>query len=149
MRIQRGRTLRLVFVLLVCFIFMMPFVYLVSTALKSEAQILSMPRAFFPRPLHFANFRAVFEHYRIDRYFTNTVLVVVGSVLGNVVVSTLAGYALSRMQFRGREGLFMATLACMFMPLFLLIVPRFLIFQRVRLIGTLWPLILPSAFGSP
>ena len=130
-------------------LFFSPLVYLVSTALKSELQMLRQPRAFFPMPLHFENFVRVLTDYNIGRYFKNTVLVVVISIIGNVAVSTLAGYAFARIRFRGRETLFTITLACMFMPLFLIIIPRFLIFKTIGLIGTLWPLILPSAFGSP
>ena len=136
-------------VIVVCAVFASPFVYLFSTALKDEVQLLNQPRAFFPAPLHFRNFVTVFERFNVVRYFANTVLVVVGSVAGNVIVSTLAGYALSRMQYRGRELVFLLTLACMFMPLFLIIIPRFIVFKHLGMIGTLLPLIVPSALGSP
>jgi len=136
-------------VLAVCVVFLAPFVYLVSTALKDEVQLLRQPRAFFPAPLHFRNFATVFVQFNVIRYFWNTILVVVGSVAGNVIVSTLAGYALARMQYRGRELVFLLTLSCMFMPLFLIIIPRFIVFKSLGMIGTLLPLIVPSALGSP
>jgi multiple sugar transport system permease protein len=136
-------------VVLVCAVFFSPFVYLFSTALKNEVQLLSQPRAFFPAPLHFRNFAVVFGRFDVVRYFTNTLLVVVFSVAGNAIVSTLTGYALSRMEWRGRELVFMLTLSCMFMPLFLIIIPRFIVFKHLGMIGTLLPLIVPSAFGSP
>lgn len=134
---------------LVALIFISPFVFLVSTALKSQTQMLLQPRAFFPLPLHFENFLTVLERYPVGRYFANTLNVVLFAIIGNVIVSTLAGYALSRIKFKGREFVFVLTLSCMFMPLFLLIIPRFVIFNRLGMIGTLLPLILPSAFGSP
>ena len=134
---------------LVCFIFFSPFIYLLSTALKDQMQIITMPRALFPFPLHFENFVNVMTHYSIGKYLRNTFTVVIFSIIGNIFVSTLTGYALSRMEFKGREFLFNLTLACMFMPLFLIIIPRFLIFKNLGMIGTLMPLILPSAFGSP
>jgi multiple sugar transport system permease protein len=136
-------------VVLVCLAFVAPFVYLLSTSLKNEAQLLSQPRAFFPLPLHPVNFVTVFVKFNVVRYFANTILVVVGSVVGNVIVSTLAGYALARMKYRGRELVFMLTLSCMFMPLFLIIIPRFIVFKELGMIGTLLPLIVPSALGSP
>jgi multiple sugar transport system permease protein len=145
----RNRNTTLLVTILVCLIFLSPFAYLLSTALKSVDQLLREPRALFPLPLHPENFLTVLRQYPISTYFKNTILVVIGSILGNVMVSTLAGYALSRLNFRGREFLFTITLATMFMPLFLLVIPRFLIFQKLRVLGTLWPLILPSAFGSP
>jgi multiple sugar transport system permease protein len=136
-------------VILVSLAFASPFVYLLSTSLKDEAQLLNQPREFFPAPLHFRNFLTVFERFDVLRYFANTFVVVIGSVAGNVIVSTLAGYALARLQYRGRELVFLLTLACMFMPLFLIIIPRFIVFQRLGMIGTLLPLIVPSALGSP
>jgi multiple sugar transport system permease protein len=133
----------------VCAIFFSPFVYLISTALKDQNQIITAPRTMFPLPLHFENFRTVMQNYPMGRYFANTFTVVLFAIIGNIIVSTLTGYALARMVFKGRELLFNLTLACMFMPLFLIIIPRFLIFKSLGMIGTLLPLILPSAFGSP
>jgi multiple sugar transport system permease protein len=136
-------------VLLVCAVFFSPFIYLISTALKDANQLINYPRAFFKAPLHFENFITIFFSYDIGKYFTNTLIVVVFAIIGNLIVSSLTGYAFARLKFRGRELLFNLTLACMFMPLFLIIIPRFIIFQKTGMIGTLLPLILPSAFGSP
>ena len=136
-------------VIAVVFIFLSPFFYLISTALKDGTQVIRQPRAFFPTPLHFENFREVIQKYPIGIYFYNTFVVVIFSIIGNVIVSSLTGYALSRLEFKGRELLFNLTLSCMFIPLFLIIIPRFLIFSKIGAIGTLLPLILPSAFGSP
>ncbi|NOY07485.1 MAG: carbohydrate ABC transporter permease [Spirochaetes bacterium] len=136
-------------VILVSLLFFSPFVYLLSTALKDEVQLLMQPRVFFPLPMHFENFVKVFQQYDIVRYFSNTITVAIFSILGNLIVSTLAGYALSRIEYRGREVIFILTLSCMFIPLFLIIIPRFLIFKKLGMIGTLLPLIIPSAFGSP
>lgn len=133
----------------VCLVFFMPFVYLISTALKDATQLLQQPRVLFPRPFHFDNFVYIFNKYDVVRYFNNTIIVAFACVIGNVIVSTLAGYALSRLYFRGRELLFMLTLSCMFMPLFLIIIPRFLIFQKLGLLRSLFPLIIPGAMGSP
>lgn len=134
---------------LVALVFVSPFVFLLSTALKSQTQMVLQPRAIFPLPLHFENFLTLLATYPVGRYFANTLTVVAFAIIGNVLVSTLAGYALSRIKFKGREVIFILTLSCMFMPLFLLIIPRFVIFNQLGMIGTLLPLILPSAFGSP
>ena len=138
-----------VVVVAVCAIFFMPFVYLMSTALKNVPQLLNQPRAFFPQPLHFENFVYVIQHYDVAKYFANTFIVVFFCIAGNVTVSTMGGYALSRLQFRGREVVFILTLSCMFMPLFLIILPRFLIFKQLGMLNSLLPLIIPGALGSP
>ncbi len=149
MKVNLDKTIKYTVMILVSLVFFSPFIYLISTALKDQNQIITMPRTLFPFPLHFENFGTVLTRYSIGTYLANTLKVVFFSILGNVFVSTLTGYALSRMEFKGRELIFNLTLACMFMPLFLIIIPRFLIFKNLGMIGSLMPLILPSAFGSP
>jgi len=129
--------------------FAFPLVWLLSTALKNGAQIYSKPTAFFPLPLHWSNFADVFRQYGMLRYVKNTLIIVAASTAGNISASSMAAYALARLRFRGREAIFFATLSCMFIPGFLLIVPRFVIFKNIGLIGTLLPVILPPALGTP
>lgn len=129
--------------------FAFPLIWLLSTALKNGAQIYSKPTAFFPFPLHWINFVTVFKEYGMLRYVKNTVIIVVASTIGNITAGSMAAYALARLRFRGREVVFFATLSCMFIPGFLLIVPRFVIFKNIGLIGTLLPVILPPALGTP
>lgn len=144
---QIGLRYLLVISLAICFA--SPLVWLFSTSLKDEVQVLTQPRDFFPGPLHFENYLIVFERYALTTFLSNSFFVTLMSLFGNLLVSSLAGYALARMTFRGREVLFLMTLTCMFLPMFLIIIPRFLIFKEVNLLGTLWPLIIPAAMGSP
>jgi len=136
-------------IIVICLVFFSPFIYMFSTALKDEEQLLNQPRAFFPLPLHFDNFIKVLKSYDVANYFKNTIIVVIFATAGNLLVSTMAGYALARLRFKGREAIFVITISCMFVPLFLIVIPRFLIFNKLGMIGTLLPLIVPPAFGSP
>lgn len=145
----RSKNITLIITILVCLVFVAPFVYVFSTAFKDVQQLIHQPRTLFPFPLHPENILTVIQQFPVARYFSNTFLVVLGSITGNILVSTLAGYVLSRIIFKGREVLFRLTLACMFMPLFLLIIPRFVIFKQIGILQTLLPLIIPSALGSP
>jgi ABC-type glycerol-3-phosphate transport system permease component len=145
----RHNQVRFLLLIVVCLIFFSPLIYAISTALKDAAQVMTKPRAFFPAPLHPENFLKVFENYAIERYFVNTFIVVGMAVVGNLVTSSLAGYAFSRISWKGRDFVFTATVATMFMPLFLLLLPRFLIFREVALLGTLAPLFIPMMLGSP
>jgi transposase len=69
-----------VLVILVCSIFFAPFLYLVSTALKSSQQVIRYPRTLFVRPFHGENFLTIFSMYPVAMYFKNTILVVIGSI---------------------------------------------------------------------
>jgi len=141
--------LKYALVILICAAFVAPFFYAISTSLKSQVQMMQQPRAFFPAPLHFENYLEVFNRYAVVRYFRNTLIVVGAVLLFNLLVSSFAGYALSRIQWKGREFLFLVTVSTMFMPLFLLLLPRFLIFKELGMLGTLLPLIIAPALGSP
>jgi multiple sugar transport system permease protein len=134
---------------LVCLVFFLPFIFMLSNSLKSAGQIMLRPRDLFALPLHPENFLTIFARFNLPLYFLNTFVVVAGCIAGTVLSSTMAGYALARLNFRGREFVFMLTLSCMFMPLFLLIIPRFVIFKNAGILNTLLPLIVPSMFGSP
>ncbi len=136
-------------VIIVCAAFFAPLIYAISTSLKSQVQMLQQPRAFFPLPLHPENYVEVFNSYPVIRYFRNTLIVVGAVLVCNLLVSSFAGYALSRIQWKGREAFFMLTVSTMFMPLFLLLLPRFLIFKELGMLGTLLPLIIAPALGSP
>lgn len=144
--VQRAAT----FALLILFglAFFAPFVWQLSTSLKNPAQLLAKPRAFFPLPLHFENYLIIFRMFSVLRFLRNTAIVVAACVLLNLAVSSLAGYALARLRFRGRATVFLLTISCMFMPTFLTIIPRFILFIRLGVIETLLPLIIPS-LGSP
>src|SRR6056297_194904 len=141
--------LKYALVILICAAFVAPFFYAISTSLKSQVQMMQQPRAFFPAPLHFENYLEVFNRYAVVRYFRNTLIVVGAVLVFNLLVSSFAGYALSRIQWKGREFLFLVTVSTMFMPLFLLLLPRFLIFKELGMLGTLLPLIIAPALGSP
>lgn len=135
--------------ILVAIIFFMPFIFAISTALKNAQQVISQPRAFFPVPLHPENFIKVIDTYPVPLYFRNTIIVVALSIMGNLITSSLAGYAFSRMKWKFRDFFFNVTVATMFMPIFLLILPRFLIFRSIGLLGSLAPLFIPIMLGSP
>ncbi|MFO7731057.1 MAG: carbohydrate ABC transporter permease [Spirochaetia bacterium] len=141
--------LKYALVILICAAFVAPFFYAISTSLKSQIQMMQQPRAFFPAPLHFENYIEVFNRYAVVRYFRNTLIVVGAVLVFNLLVSSFAGYALSRIQWKGREFLFLVTVSTMFMPLFLLLLPRFLIFKELGMLETLLPLIIAPALGSP
>jgi multiple sugar transport system permease protein len=142
------RTVVLAALVLVALAFFSPFIWQLSTSLKDPTQILARPRAFFPLPLHLENYVIIFQKFPILRFLRNTAIVVASCIAVNLAVSSLAGYALARLKFHGRETVFMLTISCMFMPLFLTIIPRFILFIKLGVIETLLPLIIPS-LGSP
>jgi multiple sugar transport system permease protein len=92
--------------------------------------------------------RAVDRTITFLTYLSNTLLVAVLSVSGMVLSSALVAYGLSRVQWKGREGLFSLTLATMMVPFPVLMIPLYAVFRELDWIGTLLPLWVPAFFGG-
>lgn len=124
---------------------LLPMAWMLSTALKTEDQIrISMPVQWIPKPATLENF---VTGWKADSnwllYFRNTVYWALVSSVGLVFSSTLVGYAFARMQFPGREALMFLNIALMLLPGQVTMIPTFLIWARVDLVGTWWPVTVP------
>jgi multiple sugar transport system permease protein len=126
--------------------FLLPFVFIVTTALMTDDQ--SLTRAIWPRPFQWGNFANVFERIDLLRFTLNTTLIAGLSTVGVVVSCVPVAYALSRISWRGRQAAFILVLATLMLPFQVTVVPLYVIFVRLHWIGTLLPLIVPSFFGD-
>jgi multiple sugar transport system permease protein len=127
-------------------VFLMPFVFVLLTALMTQSQTLS--RHLWPSPFQWSNFSQVFKLQPFARYTYNTVVYSVLATIGVVLSSVPVAYAFSRMRWRGRQGVFLLLLATLMLPAQVTIVPLFVIFTQLHWIGSLKPLIVPAFFGD-
>jgi multiple sugar transport system permease protein len=129
-----------------------PFIFSVSTSLKTNAeasQVLTLRRLFIPENVTFDAYRKVFDA-DIERWFFNSVLVAAIWVIARALTASTAGYAFARMQFRGKNAVFLLVLATMMIPGMVTVVPKFLILREIGLINTYGALTVPfmaDAFG--
>ncbi|GAA1925030.1 carbohydrate ABC transporter permease [Microbacterium aoyamense] len=82
------------------------------------------------------------------RFFANSLLIAVGSVIGTVLSSALAAYAFARIQFKGLGIFFAAMIGTLLLPFHVVIIPQYIIFQRLDMIDTFWPLLLPKFLAT-
>ncbi|MBD3940189.1 carbohydrate ABC transporter permease [Microbacterium sp. NEAU-LLC] len=130
---------------LIAFLFLVPFLWMLSSSLKNSVNIFELPLQWIPDPLVWTNYINVWTGERsMVRYFSNSTLVVLATIVGQLAVVTLAGYAFGQLRFKGQNVLFIAFLATSMVPGQLLLVPRFMFFQEIGLYDTLWALILPG-----
>ncbi|MFF9410361.1 carbohydrate ABC transporter permease [Streptomyces anandii] len=125
-------------------IFAVPLIWLVLSSVMSNAEINRFPPALWPSHIDLGGYRYVLGNAMFPRWFTNSLIVSLATVIGNLVLGTLGGYAFARLQFRGSRlllGLMMATMA---IPFQLTMIPTFLVMKQLGLIDTLGALILPS-----
>ena len=126
--------------------FLTPFVFVVLTALMTPQQALTSH--LWPHPFVWSNFKRVFELEPFWQYTYNTVLYAVLATIGVVVSSVPVAYALARMRWKGRQGVFLLILATMMLPAQVTIVPLYVLFTTLHWVGSLKPLIVPTFFGD-
>src|SRR5258708_640794 len=121
-----------------------PFVFSFLSSFKTFQHILDFPPTLFPNPWTLDNYQQVIGDTAFLRWILNSLIYAVGTAILNVLFSAMAGYALSRMRFRGREIIFIATLAVMMIPAPVTIIPKFLVMNNLHLINTFFALLLPA-----
>jgi multiple sugar transport system permease protein len=126
--------------------FISPFVFMVLTALMTSDQALS-PRL-WPEPFRWSNVTDVFDKAPMWRYTLNTMLYAGLATIGVLISSIPVAYALSRLRWKGRDGVFLLVLATMMLPAQVTAVPLYVLWSKLGLVGTLWPVILPNWFGD-
>jgi len=127
-------------------IFLAPFLFIVLTAFMTNDQALS-PKL-WPQPFQLSNLTEVFHKAPLWRYTINSMLYGVLATLFLLLSSIPVAYALARLRWRGRHAALLITLVAMMLPPQVTIVPVYVLWAKVHLVGTLWPLILPNLLGD-
>ena len=143
------------FLLFIVSISLIPFLWLLSTALKSpEENIFSYPPQFIPQTLTLENFTGVWKQVPFLVYISNSFIVALITVILNLIFSALAAYPLARMNFRGKTTIFYAILATIMVPFQVIMIPVYLLVLKLNLvdsvsiIGGYAGLILPFAVNA-
>ena len=129
-------------------LFTVPFIWLVSTSLKSPAQVFVVPPQWIPNPFVWDNYPRSTTFIPFWLYFRNTLYVTVFNVIGSVASCSVVAYGFSRIQWRGRNTLFVVLIATLMIPYPVTLIPTFLIFRDLGLVNTLNALVVPAFFGN-
>jgi ABC-type glycerol-3-phosphate transport system permease component len=142
------RSIALVMVLAgACFV-LIPFVYMLSTSLKSQTETYASPPIWIPAQLQFHNFPDALKMLPFPVFFRNTMFITFTSMLGSVGTSSLVAYGFARLRSRFREPLFVVLLGTMMLPGQVTLIPVYILFSRIGWINTFYPLIVPAFFGG-
>jgi multiple sugar transport system permease protein len=126
--------------------FLAPFLFIVLTSLMTTNQALSAN--LWPHPFRLQNFLDVFTKAPLWRWTLNTMLYSCLSTIGVVVSSVPVAYALARLRWKGRDAAFMVVLVALMLPPQVSVVPLYVMWAKLHLVGTLWPLIIPNWLGD-
>ena len=145
--VRRFGVMVLLYALLILFALIAagPFLWLVSTSLKSGQNILSFPPTLLPNPVSFDSYIDVWTAQNMPRYLWNTLLITFWGVFANLAMSSTSGYALARIRFPGRDIVFFLIIATLVLPETLTIVVNYLTTVRLGLADTVIGVILPNA----
>ncbi|MFA7118638.1 MAG: carbohydrate ABC transporter permease [Sphaerochaetaceae bacterium] len=129
--------------------FMLPLLWMFSSSLKGPTEVFGYPMKWIPKTIRWSNYVKVWTDPDIPflRLYYNSLFIVIFSIIGCLLTSSLAGYAFAKMDFAGKDILFMLLLATMMIPSQVTIIPRFMLFKMIGLYNTHWALILPSWFS--
>jgi multiple sugar transport system permease protein len=127
-------------------IFLSPLVFIVLTAFMTNAQALSPD--LWPHPFRWRNFVEIFQKAPLWKYALNSLLYGGLATLFLLMSSIPVAYALSRLRWRGRHAAFLVVLIAMMLPPQVTVIPVYVMWAKLHLVGTLWPLILPNLLGD-
>ena len=128
----------------------LPFVWMLLTSLKTRGEALRDPPTLLPKVWHFDNYLKAWRAAPFERYFLNTFFICFVVVVGVAITSTLAAYAFARMDFYGRNVIFVLILSTLMIPFETIIIPNFIILKHLHWLNTYASLIVPwiaSVFG--
>lgn len=141
-----------------CIPFAMPLLWMVSTSLKTDEQIFpqekeaSTPftlKKLIPNPVKWDNYPESLNTVPFGVYLRNTLMLCVLNVIGAVLSSAIVAYGFARINFPGREWLFILMISTMALPSQVTMIPVFMLFRELGWYGTFLPLIVPAFFGNP
>jgi multiple sugar transport system permease protein len=136
--------------IIVSFIFVVPFYWMLITSVKTQTTVFTTPIQWFPSSLHLENYLTVanYPSFPFLRFMWNSFFYSSMVTLGTVLSCAAVGYGFARLRFPGRDLLFTITIATLMIPFIVTFIPTFVIFKTLGWIGGYAPLIVPSFFGS-
>ncbi|MBX5187879.1 carbohydrate ABC transporter permease [Rhizobium sp. NZLR3b] len=133
---------------LVALLFLFPFFWMVSNAVRSNAEVMAVPVHILPEEYQWGTFVDAFVSLPFGTFLLNSIIVACGVTAIVVAVSCLSAYAFARLRFPGREGLLLTYLSTLMIPQVMLVIPLFLLVSKLGWINTYHGMILPVAFSS-
>lgn len=128
---------------------LIPLAWMVSTSLKPVGDVYLFPPKWIPNPVQWQNYVEAVTTVPFLRYFTNTAIITVSVIIGKTISVTLVAFAFARLQWRGRDALFLIMLSALMLPPHITLIPQFVLFKELGWIDTFLPLIVPDIFGGP
>ena len=141
-------TVLFVVCVLVALIMMIPFLWMLSASFKENAEIFTRPITWIPKVFRTINYEKVFREIPFALYFLNTAFVTLSVTAIRVLTCSMAAFAFAKLKFPGRDQIFLLYLATMMVPWHAIMIPQFVIIQRMGLYDSHLALVLTGSFSA-
>ncbi|MEG1775458.1 MAG: carbohydrate ABC transporter permease [Clostridia bacterium] len=147
-RKNRKKALTHVLLIVFSFVFLLPFLWMMITSLKSMEEIYQYPPRLLPSVPYVENYRLAVTKMPFLRYLYNTTVITVLTVVGTVCSSSMVAYSMSKINWGGKKYLFPFIVATMMIPSQVTMIPLYIIYAKLQLVGTIAPLVVPKFLGD-
>ncbi|USK33108.1 carbohydrate ABC transporter permease [Bacillus sp. F19] len=130
------------------FIMVIPFLWMLSTSLKTFTESMQVPPTIFPKEWKFDNYLEVFTAVDYLKYYSNTIFVTVGRTAAQLLLCSLAAFAFARLKFPFKNVIFILLLSVLMVPAQVVMIPSFVIMSKLGWINTFYALIVPGMFSA-
>lgn len=151
-KIDIGKILRTAVMMFISFCMIYPFLWMIAASFTEERQIFNFPFKLIPNPINIQGYKDVWLHstlgFPMTVYFLNSLKVTAIGLVGSVVSSSLAAYGYSKINFPGRDKIFLLKLSTMMIPVQVTMLPTFMIYRKLGLLNTHAALYIGTFFGA-
>ncbi|GAC91347.1 sugar ABC transporter permease [Anoxybacillus flavithermus NBRC 109594] len=144
-----GKALLYTILVLYAIVTMIPFLWALSSSFKTLEEIVSGSISFIPKDFTLDNYKQIFiEQELFPRWFMNSVIIAVTVTMLNLIFNSMAGYALARLHFRGKQTIFMIILAVLMIPAQVTMIPNYLILKQLGWLNSYQGMIVPAMINA-
>jgi len=147
-RIDLGKIAAHVVLISGSLVFLMPFIYVVSTSLKTASDVYTFPPEFIPNPINWENYPDALTALPFGTFFVNTTFLAIGRIIGLTISCSLAGFAFAKLRWKGRNVIFFVVLLTLMIPVEVTLIPRYILFSELGWVGSFAPLLVPGFFAE-
>jgi alpha-1,4-digalacturonate transport system permease protein len=137
--------LRVVVLVTAALVALIPIVWLVLGSFKTPTELSARPPSLVPESWGLSNYTDALTRFDFTTYLFNSVVVTIAATALTLAINSMAAYALAKYNFRGKNGLFLLTLATIMIPLQVILIPVYQVVASLGMVNTLWGLIIPAA----
>jgi multiple sugar transport system permease protein len=146
---SRAKWFTIAILMLGALVIMIPFYWMIATALKAQGNLYLYPPQWIPDPIVWNNFREVWDAVPFATFTRNTAIIVTLVMIGTLLSCSFSAYGFARLRAPGRDAIFIVVLATLMLPTAVTLVPTYIAFNKLGWINSILPLVVPSFFGVP